>query len=1106
MKRLILVAFCIFTYILSYSQAAIAPRLGDGSKENPYQIESLQNIYWIATNPDSWKSSFLQTADIDARVTSTWTDGAWVSIGNDSIYFEGHYNGNDFTIEGLSITTTETDYQGLFGVISNGVLENISITNGKGVFKGHSGMLCGMADTSLIANCTVEAEIEGTGYYTAVLLGYSDTTEIINCSAKGSVTNSVGYVAGITPYAFRSTVRKCNAEVDIYASGHSSVLLGDCSKVTVDSCNASGIVKYTGSSSYQQGGMISYLYLSTVTNCFADVETHAGDYTSSFIAYATNCTIRNCISKGDCFGRSAIGGLIGYVYGCTIDNCHAFGDVVTLTAGGMGAGGFISNLSSSIVSNCSAHGDCQTSDSDGGGFIGRSSTSVISRSYSTGNVRNFNQNGTWIGGFVGTSNGDTISECYSLGNVYANGINSYYTGGFAGNFAGKLKSCFSLSNIYQNTNMYSQYIGGLVGILGVDSIVNCYSSGEVVGKWFYGGALGKVSAKYSKSIVWNTDATITEESYGETDSIVDVVGISSGEMKKKNNYQDWDFDNTWSIDENLSFPYLQSLPDIVFAFPDTLELQIQIGSNISDELKEILLANDYSPTIDKENFVVRWDTYYAHSIMKAQYQVGYMENADTIWSSRAFVVCSEPIEISSYDELCSIGTSSDYPMNGSYVLTNDIDASPSLMQNSGEGFMPIGSIENPFCGSFNGNYYSIENLNIDRDTLDNVGLFASTSNAIIENVSIINFNITGKNNVGVLVGKNSSSKILKCSVDNGICKGVQNIGGITGQNWAYVRYCSANGIIRGSRGVGGIVGTNEYAKGIWNCYSLGQIDAELQGGGIAGYVYYSTIENAYSYAEIQCDSLAGAIVGNNGNYSYNSIQQCFWDTELNPSIPALGIADSLAIVFGETTANMQNKSIYTSAGWDFLFEEENGTDDFWAISSDVNNGYPCFTWQLGVSNIELAEGLNFITISKEMDGMAIADVFAPIFEDLKLVKNNEGMFQTDIPDYLNSLTEVVAGEAYIVEMNDGITLHLPGNIINAEGASTVLKAGWNMVGFPLIESVNVENALAGIEPYVEVVKDFDGFYIPNGSTNSLSVLVSGHGYFIKVRQDCEILW
>ena len=63
--------------------------------------------------------------------------------------------------------------------------------------------------------------------------------------------------------------------------------------------------------------------------------------------------------------------------------------------------------------------------------------------------------------------------------------------------------------------------------------------------------------------------------------------------------------------------------------------------------------------------------------------------------------------ISSVEELEKIGNDADYPLDGGYFLTGNIDASSTETWNEGLGFEPIGREGNPFTGYFNGQGHAI---------------------------------------------------------------------------------------------------------------------------------------------------------------------------------------------------------------------------------------------------------------------------------------------------------------------------------------------------------------------------------------------------------------
>jgi len=102
------------------------------------------------------------------------------------------------------------------------------------------------------------------------------------------------------------------------------------------------------------------------------------------------------------------------------------------------------------------------------------------------------------------------------------------------------------------------------------------------------------------------------------------------------------------------------------------------------------------------------------------------------------------------------------------------------------------------------------------------------------------------------------------------------------------------------------VGYND-GGGITACYSIGSV---------SGTVYY-----------------VSGLVG----YAYRStVTASFWDTQTSGQVISAGGT-------GRTTAEMQMVDIFLNAGWDFVGETANGTEDIWWI--DEGKDYPRLWWE-----------------------------------------------------------------------------------------------------------------------------------------------------------------
>jgi hypothetical protein len=127
-----------------------------------------------------------------------------------------------------------------------------------------------------------------------------------------------------------------------------------------------------------------------------------------------------------------------------------------------------------------------------------------------------------------------------------------------------------------------------------------------------------------------------------------------------------------------------------------------------------------------------------------------------------------PIEIRDWYDLHAIRNN----LGGSYILMNDLDSTTagyielaSETANGGRGWEPIGTSDETsdekFTGIFNGQGYEIRDLFINRPDENYVGLFTHISwirhidnVGVIENVGMVNADVTGSAQVGVLVGHN----------------------------------------------------------------------------------------------------------------------------------------------------------------------------------------------------------------------------------------------------------------------------------------------------------------------------------------------------------------
>ena len=303
---------------------------GSGTEDDPYQIETLENLAWVTQNAGSWIKNFVQTADIDASETATWdsedddgdgnrfndpndltTEGSndgWMPIGGE---FRGVYDGDGHVIDGLTMNDS-TDNLGFFNTVTKATIKNLGLTN---------------------------VNITGLSYLGG-LAGVSYGNSVDNCYVTGKITSD-------------------NAHMRV-----------------------GGLIGFAG------GGDIDHV----ISNCYTDVEiVGGGNFSGGFIGNikkAQSATITNCFALGNTSGNIEIGGFIGKLEASgpiRVDNCYSTGNAVGVGYGG----GFVGDIRNDVkISNSYSLGNISEPEGEHskkmGGFVGVIVDATVENSYSTG--------------------------------------------------------------------------------------------------------------------------------------------------------------------------------------------------------------------------------------------------------------------------------------------------------------------------------------------------------------------------------------------------------------------------------------------------------------------------------------------------------------------------------------------------------------------------------------------------------------------------------------------------------------------------------------------------------------------------------------------------
>ncbi|MFH1051674.1 MAG: GLUG motif-containing protein [bacterium] len=589
------------------------------------------------------------------------------------------------------------------------------------------------------------------------------------------------------------------------------------------------------------------------------------NYVGGIIGFNTNNRIEYSFISGNLSGHNFVGGLVGENIKGNILNSSATGNVVGRDYVG-GLAGHIENgnINESFTNNKVSGVNCI------GGLVGSSKNCNIVNSYSLGNVSGNN----YIGGLAGENIQVSILNSWVTGNVegkdYVGGLAGHIKNGNVcesnannkvsgidriGGLFGKCEYCKINYSNYAGDIIGNNYVGGLVGENVRGNIFNSWATGNVEGTDYVGGLTGN-------NFTSNIRNSYSTSNITGTNFIGGLVGDNNLDWWDENCY----INNSYALGIVNGVNHVGGLVGHVdregyvknsFWDKQTSGIDSSAGGTgkTTDELKSKSTFTDAGWNFDfiwiisSEYPIVEIDTSYRPKDSDNDGYINISKLSDLRWLSE-----------------------SGYDLNKNFELDNDIDASDTRNWNGGLGFFPIGDIYDKFPGSFDGNKYTVHNLYINCPKLIHVGFFSSTdSSSVIENIGILNCDITGLTTVGGLVGGNDGTILNSYTKGDVKITGYSFIGGLVGGNSGIIINSSATGNVSGGYLVGGLVGYN--SRKIVNSYASSYVSGEHNDvGGLVGLNQSGFIDSSYATGSVMGtgDDVGGLIGECSDGYVSNS--------------------------------------------------------------------------------------------------------------------------------------------------------------------------------------------------------------------------------------------
>ncbi|MHC4647359.1 MAG: dockerin type I repeat-containing protein [Planctomycetota bacterium] len=330
----ILAAAVTVFVLLTASTSAGKYSGGTGEPNDPYMIETPNDLNDIGNHPNDWDKHFKVIADIDLGIytgTTFNTIGYWISSYN-KMPFSGVFDGNNHTISNLTYSSGGTPFVGLFAYVndSNAVIEEVRLSDANiDVGTGsNAGSLVGYIEAGKVRFCCAENGNVSGNASVGGLVGKSDDGRILNCHARTSVWGRYWKVGGLVGNN-GGTISNCYASGNISGNGNVDRvggLVGVNGGGTISDCYALGNVS-GGRLGSCIGGLVGRNESGTISGCYASGDVSGSSYLGGLIGDTSSGPISNCYAMGSVSGDSGVGGLVGRFYEGPILNCYSVGSV-----------------------------------------------------------------------------------------------------------------------------------------------------------------------------------------------------------------------------------------------------------------------------------------------------------------------------------------------------------------------------------------------------------------------------------------------------------------------------------------------------------------------------------------------------------------------------------------------------------------------------------------------------------------------------------------------------------------------------------------------------------------------------------------------------------
>lgn len=164
---------------------------GEGTAASPFLLSTAKDLKDLSEYPADW------TQDVYLKLTANIEAPAGLTIGSIGSPFKAHFDGDGYTISGLSVSQTALGQAaGLFGAIDGADIKGVAVTNAYVEGQAYVGILVGHALSGKIDQCYTSGSVDAKSLAAGGLVGLNTGATISNCYSTADVNAADQYAAG----------------------------------------------------------------------------------------------------------------------------------------------------------------------------------------------------------------------------------------------------------------------------------------------------------------------------------------------------------------------------------------------------------------------------------------------------------------------------------------------------------------------------------------------------------------------------------------------------------------------------------------------------------------------------------------------------------------------------------------------------------------------------------------------------------------------------------------------------------------------------------------------------------------------------------------------